>query len=261
MELMLEIISRHKFLAEIKPTCVFSEVGGYIGRSEESDWVLPDRGRRVSRKHVLITCDSRDFYLEDLSSNGVLWTLTQELVGKNGRHKISHGDSYQIGDYVLQARLLMSPETYTPPQMDATENIIPDDAFIDLDPLKALDQEDEHSAKQRLGFYDTLLGEKPQPPETSLGDHNEARLDALGPIRARPDDLLAPRPDLNIPPLHTAGGAATPLQVIEESIEHLNQTMARLAETLRTLERARDGLKRGEPQPLIPEDLNLKDLL
>ena len=188
MELMLEVISRHKFSGDLKPSYIFGEVGGYIGRGKESDWVLPDRTKKVSRKHVLISCDGHDFFLEDKSSNGIRSNLSHELLLPDIPHKVSHGDSFEIGDYVIQARLLQNPATYTSTPESVSDNIIPDDAFLDLDPLVALEQEEHYQAKKRLGLYDDLLGASPAAlPEDSISDHNEARLDAMLSVTAIPE--------------------------------------------------------------------------
>ncbi|MDR2300801.1 MAG: FHA domain-containing protein, partial [Deltaproteobacteria bacterium] len=120
MEILFEIISHHKFFPQGKISHIFNETGGYIGRSNESDWVLPDRSREISRKHALISCDGKNFFLEDLSSNGVMSTLTHEMVGAGQRHLIQHGDSFQLGQFVIQARVLRNPNAYLPVDLDDT---------------------------------------------------------------------------------------------------------------------------------------------
>lgn len=190
MEIMLEIISRQKFTPGIKVSHVFSEVGGYIGRATACEWCLTDKSKLVSRKHALISCDGRHFYIEDKSSNGIISPLTKKPLPKGSRHIIEHGESFVVGDYTIQARLLHKPDAYLARESTMDDNILPDDAKLDLDPLVAMDQQDSFIAKQRLGLYNDLLGDvaksTPQPQ-----DHSEPRLDTLQSITAIPENWHA----------------------------------------------------------------------
>ncbi|MDR2386087.1 MAG: type VI secretion system-associated FHA domain protein TagH [Deltaproteobacteria bacterium] len=195
MEILFEIISHHKFFPQGRISHIFNESGGYIGRSNESDWVLPDRFREISRKHALISCDGKNFFLEDLSSNGVMSTLTQEMVGAGQRHLIQHGDSFQLGQFVIQARLLRNPNSYLPVDLEGT--VIENDQ--DLDPLVAMERQELREVRDGLGFYDDLVAPKnSQPPSyaDSLPDHNQAELNAMLSVRGIPEDWEADQPDL-----------------------------------------------------------------
>ena len=67
MELMLEIISRQKFsLHQSNVQHVFREVGGYIGRDKECEWVLLDKTKQISRRHALVSFEHAAFFIEDL---------------------------------------------------------------------------------------------------------------------------------------------------------------------------------------------------
>ena len=48
----------------------FGREGGTIGRSLESDWVLPDGQRYVSSRHASIDYRSGSYYIVDTSTNG-----------------------------------------------------------------------------------------------------------------------------------------------------------------------------------------------
>ena len=187
MELMFEIISRHKFSQGIQPTHIFSEVGGVIGRSETCEWCLRDKNKRISRQHALISCDGKHFYLEDRSSNGIISPLTKLPIAKGQRHIVEHGESFIVGDYTIQARLLHKPDTYLQPSLDMGDSIISDDAQLDMDPLVAMEQQDSFIAKQRLGIYNNLLGDMVKSaPQTA--DHSEPRLDILPSVTAIPEN-------------------------------------------------------------------------
>lgn len=204
MELMLEIISRQKFSAGFPTSCVFGKVGGYIGRSEECEWRIPDKEKRISRKHALISCDGTAFYMEDVSSNGIFSSLGKEPIGRVQRYKIGHGESFIIGDYSIQARLLHQPGAYLQTEVEGGGELIPADSLLDLDPLVAMEQQEVHEAKRRLGLYNELLGDAERKP-VQVADHNEPRLDSMLSVNAIPENwveaqsmpVAAPMPPLN----------------------------------------------------------------
>jgi type VI secretion system protein ImpI len=236
MDIMLEIVSRQKHSASFRVSHVFGEAGGYIGRSEECEWVLPDRTRKISRKHALISFDDGAFYLQDLSSNGVSLTLGNEPVGKGMRHRIEHGEGFIIGDYSIMARLLHDPGTYASSSDEEHEDLLtlvhnP----LSLDPLKAMDEEEERIARQRLGDFDDLLGGKHQETARLPTDHCDPRVSTLQPMVAipesetiipedwdsDPDDLERPAPEQPDPPARPAADLTPPPR--QPASEHIQE--------------------------------------
>lgn len=69
-----------------------------IGRAEQADIRLPDP--RVSRAHAKITYSQGKYLLEDVGSN------SGTTVNRKGiqSHTLNHGDSAEIGSYVVQFR-------------------------------------------------------------------------------------------------------------------------------------------------------------
>ena len=164
MDIMFEIVSRQKFSANFPVSHVFGEAGGYIGRSEECEWVLPDRSREISRQHALITFEDGHFYLEDVSANGVFLSLAHEPVGKDSRHRIEHGEGFIIGAYTIMARLLHNPGAYAGSPEDV-EDILSRPKGLSLNPLTAMEQEEELVARKRMGEYDAVPEQEELIPE------------------------------------------------------------------------------------------------
>src|SRR5215468_10611454 len=71
MTLRLRIVSDQRRLLGDRSSIAFSLDGGTIGRSADNDWVLPDPLRYVSAHHARVEYRSGNFYLEDVSTNGV----------------------------------------------------------------------------------------------------------------------------------------------------------------------------------------------
>lgn len=188
MELMFEIISRQKFAARSDVSYIFGKAGGYIGRSDECEWVLPDKSKQISRKHALISCDGENFYIEDLSTNGILTVVDKQPLPKGARLPIEHGTSYYLGEYTIQARLIHKPDAYiSSADAVAGTDLIPDDAYLDLDPLVAMEQQEEFEARRRMGLYNDLLGAT-SAPQALQDDHNAPPMDCMPEVRAIPEN-------------------------------------------------------------------------
>lgn len=195
MDIMLEIVSRQKFSATFPTSHVFGEAGGYIGRSEECEWVLPDRSRQISRQHVLITFEDGCFYLEDISANGVFLSLGHEPLEKKTRHKIEHGEGFIVGEYTIMARLLHDPSTYVADCLHQQgvqgRDVAGFANRLSLNPLLAMEQEAEMSVRARMGEFDSLLPQK-NTVLAAPSDHNDPLISRLQPIVAVParDELI-----------------------------------------------------------------------
>lgn len=219
MELMLEVISHHKFTLEKSALHVFSKAGGYLGRDKKCEWYLPDKSKQVSRKHILITSDEGSFYLEDVSTNGTYLVLGKERIPKGTRYKIEHGISFYVGEYTIQAKLLFKPDAHLPQAVSAdVTQLIPDDAFLDLDPLVAMDQQDDFEARRRLGFTDDLLGEVTSAAGTQP-DHNEPPIDSMLSITAIPDNWEAEVPMPSVPESSPPQPEPTVVRQVETALE------------------------------------------
>jgi type VI secretion system protein ImpI len=144
MELVFEILNTKQFVPTRLCQKTFKQAGGVIGRGEDCDWVIPDRKRHLSHHHAVINYRDGTFFLTDTSSNGIHDSASGTLLRKGEPVRIEHGSNYVLGDFEIRARLVRDPATFDlevgRPQ--AAGSVIPDDAFLDLDPLHALDQQE-----------------------------------------------------------------------------------------------------------------------
>ena len=105
--LRLRIVSdQRRSLAE-RSSALFSMEGGTIGRSADNDWVLPDPLRYVSAHHARVLFRDGQFYLQDVSTNGVYVNDDMEPLAKRGSsgYRLANGDVLRIGDYHIVAAL------------------------------------------------------------------------------------------------------------------------------------------------------------
>jgi type VI secretion system FHA domain protein len=105
--LRLRIVSDQRRSLADRSTAVFSVEGGTIGRSADNDWVLPDPLRYVSAHHARVLFREGQFYLQDVSTNGVYVNDDMEPLAKRGSsgYRLANGDVLRMGEYHIVAAL------------------------------------------------------------------------------------------------------------------------------------------------------------
>jgi len=112
MTLRLRVVSDHRRLLGDRSTIVFGLNGGTLGRSADNDWVLPDPLRYVSAHHGRVHHRDGQFFLEDLSTNGIFLEDDSEPLSKRfpGGYRLQNGDIFRVGEY----QIVVSMETSEP---------------------------------------------------------------------------------------------------------------------------------------------------
>jgi len=111
MALRLQIVSRHQQSLGERGMREFGHAGGTIGRSLESDWVLPDGQRYLSSRHASIDYRSGSYYVVDSSTNGVYVNDAEQPVGRGNPQRLFTGDRLRIGEYEMQVEILGEDDT------------------------------------------------------------------------------------------------------------------------------------------------------
>ncbi|MGY2374109.1 type VI secretion system-associated FHA domain protein TagH [Pseudomonas sp. SDO524_S393] len=138
MQLVFEVC--HNGGTEPSATRIFDGVGGVIGRGAGCDWVIPDPSRLLSSHHGLISFREGQYFLTDISSNGIVLVGSEERLRKGQARLISDGDLFQLGLLSVRARLIKRT-TSPSSSFSAPTGLIPEDAYLGLDPLGVLDLE------------------------------------------------------------------------------------------------------------------------
>lgn len=144
MELVFDMVGAQQFVPGLLTTITFKQAGGVIGRAEGCDWVIPDRKRVLSGRHAVISYRDGAFFLTDTSSNGIQLKDSGASLAKGQPQRIEHGSVYCLGDFEIRARLIQDPALFEGDigRPQPAGSIIPDDAFLDLDPLVAMEQQE-----------------------------------------------------------------------------------------------------------------------
>jgi type VI secretion system FHA domain protein len=122
MALRLQIISRHRQSLGERGGMDFGHNGGTIGRSLESDWVLPDGQRYLSSRHASIDFRSGSYYIVDTSTNGVYVNDAEQPVGRGNPQRLFTGDRVRIGEYEMSVEIT---------DEDDTRETLANDAHVD----------------------------------------------------------------------------------------------------------------------------------
>jgi pSer/pThr/pTyr-binding forkhead associated (FHA) protein len=110
MKLILHIIDASSLKPSFVSSITLDKEGATLGRNEGNTIVLPDSTKWISGKHAIIEYHSPDYYLTDNSANGLLINNWPIPLGFGYRFKLSDGDSFKIGEYLILVKLLIKPE-------------------------------------------------------------------------------------------------------------------------------------------------------
>lgn len=233
--LRLRIVSdQRRSLAE-RSSAVFSVEGGTIGRSADNDWVLPDPSRYVSAHHARVQFREGQFYLQDVSTNGVYVNDDTEPLAKRGSsgYRLANGDVLRMGDYHIVAALDAKPAEDEPLPAVPTS----------IQALRRLKRVGDRDIGAPINLEDLLLPSEDSDPVLPVNAYGQAV--ESGPVRAL-------RRAQEQAPAHASPGAAPaersapPQQVTSESI---SQRLGRLAEAV-----GREP-KLGAMSPIALEDM------
>ncbi|MBE7374327.1 type VI secretion system-associated FHA domain protein TagH [Pseudomonas lopnurensis] len=173
MELVFDMVGAQQFVPGLLTSKTFKQAGGVIGRAEGCDWVIPDRKRVLSGRHAVISYRDGAFFLTDTSSNGIQLKDSGASLVKGQPQRVEHGSIYRLGDFEIRARLIQDPASFEGDigRPQPAGSIIPDDAFLDLDPLIAMDQQERVYAE--VDDLDLTLG----APQRQAQQRDYARID------------------------------------------------------------------------------------
>lgn len=176
MELVLEIVGAQQFVPTTSGRRRFLRAGGSLGRAEDCDWVIPDLQRHLSNRHARVSYRDGRYFLTDTSSNGIRLKDSGAHLPKGEAHPIENGTVFCMGSFDIQARLVATQDI---PLEDIGRptpagSIIPDDSFLELDPLASLDQEEEADRDDLHG-----LRQAPAEPLRQPHDHAPIERDSL----------------------------------------------------------------------------------
>ncbi|MFV0299834.1 MAG: type VI secretion system-associated FHA domain protein TagH [Paracoccus sp. (in: a-proteobacteria)] len=143
------------------------EEGLSAGRSGGMGWILPDASRHISGHHFDVFRDERGWWLRDVSTNGTF--LQGQRYRLDGPHPLSHGDRFQVGQYIIVALLDQQGQgaALTPadlPDRSQAPHFAEDPWALDSGPVEPVDPLPARRLGQRNDFADDFIPTGPAHP-------------------------------------------------------------------------------------------------
>lgn len=133
MQLIFEICGNWQGMPGSTRNKVFDGAGGVIGRGADCDWVIPDPSRQLSNHHALISFRDDQYFLTDISSNGICLGDSAVRLRKGQARPIGQGMVFRMGPFDIRTQLVAVAGAAS-----HSDNLIPDDAFLQLDSVRAM---------------------------------------------------------------------------------------------------------------------------
>ena len=144
MQLIFEICGNWQGMPGSTRNKVFDGAGGVIGRGADCDWVIPDPSRQLSNHHALISFRDDQYFLTEISSNGICLGDSAVRLRKGQARPIGQGMVFRMGPFDIRTQLVAVAGAAS-----HSDNLIPDDAFLQLDPLYAMPGQAQQSEETR----------------------------------------------------------------------------------------------------------------
>lgn len=259
MELVLEMVGAQPFVPGLQTNKTFTQAGGVIGRAEGCDWVIPDRKRVLSGRHATVSYRDGAFFLTDTSSNGIELKDSGASLTKGQPQRIEHGNLYCFGDFEIRARLIHTPSVFEADvgRPQPAGSIIPDDAFLDLDPLVAMDQQERvYAQTDELDLALVSPRQHSQQRDYARIDMESLALPELVEPEVKPDPPPVARPEQLPQDFWDRFGDALGLNLHEldntarealaiDAARLLRQSVGSLQQSLRTRSELKNELRLG----------------
>jgi type VI secretion system protein ImpI len=272
MELVFEMLNTKQFVPPNLCLKIFKQAGGVIGRGEDCDWIIPDRKRHLSNHHALISYRDGTFFLTDTSSNGIQNSASGARLRQGEAVRVEHGSVYLLGDFEIRARLVRVPATFDVEvgRPQAAGSIIPDNAFLDLDPLKALDQQEHehsqidalispritHEESRQRADYAPIDRENLVVPQLIEAPLERARTEVSTPVERQNEDFWGHFGDalgMNLKDLDPDAREALALNaahLLKQSVDGLQQCLRTRSELKNELRLAQTTVQGTQKNPL-----------
>ena len=233
MTLRLRIVSDQRRLLGDRSSITFTADGGNIGRSADNDWVLPDPLRYVSAHHARVEYRDGQFFLEDLSTNGVFVNDDERALAKSKPmgHPLTTGDIIRMGDYHIVASVDAQAEQLS--RTDTGAGQVP----TSIHGLRTIGRASAQTdIGAMLNLDDLLVPESPQTPAfhpVNAYGQAVAQIPMPAPVtRPVAPTIPAPAPAAAAPAPAPAAAAPAPAPVPGTAVEDeaaVERRIARLA--------------------------------
>lgn len=198
MKLTLRI-ENYDYLPDGGPLEFSASARGFeVGRDSAMDWTLPDPNRHISSRHFEIVFRDRQFWLNDISTNGT-FVYGQSMRVSSPLH-LSHNERLQVGHYIIRV-LIEDPAQNAPAPFAPSFAAPPPAAAAAVDPW---------SLTPSPAPMPTPMPAPMRPATPLAGQYGDSFVET---VRTPPQPAYAPPPPAYVPapaPSGLGGAAAMP---------------------------------------------------
>lgn len=109
MHLILEIVGEHAEPLGRNARQAFGPEGGCLGRGLGCNWQLPDQTNTLSARHALIAFSGIGFIITDTSTNGVYINTVDAPLGRGNTAPLADGDTLYMANYIISVMIENDP--------------------------------------------------------------------------------------------------------------------------------------------------------
>ncbi|WP_108522795.1 type VI secretion system-associated FHA domain protein TagH [Bradyrhizobium algeriense] len=259
----------------------FGPEGGSIGRGRGCNWRLPDPTNTLSGHHALIAFNGIGFTITDTSTNGVYINTVDAPLGRGNTAPLADGDTLYLANYIISVMIEDDPVEERQRLGLTGSKAVRLGRTTPTLPFPTLNQESATAAVPTAGplgsdahlppdpsmmtgprqiFYSAAQWEPqaPHPPslpgDKALSNDIEAVDPTLADLPRRPSSAAT----TERPSSHAQSGniRSIPLSSVDAPFVEPSRPLLPSAPS-----NGRSVLSNGHPAPIIPEDLDLGDLL
>ncbi len=195
---------------------IFYDGGGIIGRDARADWVLHDPSRQISGQHARISFSQGQYFLSDLSVNGI-FTVEGQPLRKGELRPLKLGEVYALGSYQLEVIQITQGDALASFKVAGLEHILTE-VTAESSPLTPLVYAEKSQwvapiipEQNTLKAFDFM----PEPIDFYPGTHAQRQTDLM--------TLFRERFNLPVEAFHGLSEAAFQQQILEVWLAHLTK--------------------------------------
>ncbi|MFK4532240.1 pSer/pThr/pTyr-binding forkhead associated (FHA) protein [Bradyrhizobium ottawaense] len=277
MHLILGVLGENAGLLGHNARQAFGPDGGSVGRRRGCNWRLPDPTNTLSGRHALILFNGIGFTITDTSTNGVYINTVNAPLGRGNTAPLADGDTLYMANYIISVMIENDPAEERQRlgltgskavRLDRTTLLSPlfaEESATAASPTSGpLDGDANHPRDPLIGicprhFSYSAAQWEPQAPHTpSLAD--EPLSNDIGAVDPTLEELLrrlSSTAMTQMPSSHAQSGniRSIPLPSVDAPSAEPTQPPPS------AFSNGGGAPSNGYPVPIIPEDLDLSDLL
>ncbi|WP_420965347.1 type VI secretion system-associated FHA domain protein TagH [Bradyrhizobium sp. B120] len=259
MHLILGVLGENAELLGHNARQAFGPDGGSVGRGRGCNWRLPDPTKTLSGHHALIVFNGIGFTITDTSTNGVYINTVDAPLGRGNTAPLADGDTLYMANYIISVMIENDPAEERQRLGLTGSKAVRLDRTMLLSPSFA-----EESATAASPTSGPLDGDANLPLDPLIGicprHSSEPLSDDISAVDPTLEDLLRRLSSTAMTRMPSSHAQSENIRSIPQpSVDAPSAEPTQPPPT--AFSNGGGAPSNGHPVPIIPEDLDLSDLL